>query len=223
MKNGGSEGVKAGAVVLRPITGSVGCRILDEMRRCTPKGAAKPWKTAENVALVERVAGAGVPPEELESYVRGCAELVSGRKEAPIYWTVRQLFSAPTMDWWRNKVEAMRYAAEQREAHELNQAAQAERERIEREARRSAAGPSTVDFAVRRAAEPLRAEVVQRARAQELTASVVARLERSQSATAACPRCEAKVMLTEAACPACRATLIDASGQRRRGFGRGVA
>ena len=219
MKDGGSEGVKAGAVRLRPITGSVGCRILDEMRRCTPKGAAKPWKTRDNIEIVERVAGAGVPDHELIEYVRGASELVQSRGEAPVYWTVRQLFTAPTMDWWRNKVEAMREAQAQRTQHELDKAAQAERERIERELRRQQAGavPTTVDLEVRRAAAPVRAEVLNRARVQELSASVLARMTGSV-ASVGCPRCKVTVQGTESKCPACGQVLVDERGQRRGGL-----
>lgn len=223
MKNGGSESVNAGAVRLRPITGSVGCRILDEMRRCTPKGAAKPWKTADNIGLIERVSGAGVPDHELIAYVKGCSELVAAHGEATVYWTVRQLFTAPTMDWWRNKVEAMHVAAEQRNAHKLNQAAQAEREQMERELRRQQGGPATVDLEVRRAAAPVRAEVVQRARMQELSASVLSRLQSTPTPSAvACPGCEATVSASEKSCPACHAVLVDETGQRRRGLMRGL-
>ena len=220
MKNGGSESVNAGAVPLRPITGSVGCRIIDEMRRCTPKGAAKPWKTADNIALVERVTGAGVPDHELIAYVQGCAELVEGRGEAAIYWTVRQLFTAPTMDWWRNKVEAMRHAADQRHQHELDRAARAERERIEREARRQVAKAAPADLSVRRAASELREDVLQRARVQELTASVLGRLQ-GTSANVSCPKCEATVSKSETNCPACRAVLVDSTGRRRGLFSVG--
>lgn len=216
MKSGGSESVNAGAVPLRPITGSVGCRIIDKMRRCTPKGAAKPWKTADNVELVERVAGAGVPVEELEAYVEGCSELVASRGEASVYWTVRQLFTAPTMDWWRNKVEAMRHAAEQRAAHELDKAARAERERIEREFRRRNSAPTPADLEVRRAAAPVKAEVLQRARMQELSQSVLSRL--GGGASVGCPKCHASVSASESKCPACGQVLVDSKGHRRGGL-----
>ncbi len=215
---GGSESEKTGAVVLRPITGSVGCRIIDLMRRVTPRGAAKPWRTRENVDLVERVRAAGVPPEELEAYVEGCAGVVQRGEEQAIYWSVRQLFTAPTMDWWRGKVAAAEHAVELAHERDLERRAQAERESIEREARREAAAASRqpVDLELRRASADLRASVLNRARAQELAAATVARL--SGAAPGGCPKCSAVVAAAEKRCPACGAALVDANGQRRRGM-----
>lgn len=222
LKTGGGVGVNAGAVPLRPLTGSVGCALIDVMRRATPKGAAKPWKTVENRELIERVAGAGVPVAELEAYIVGCSALVEARQEAPIYWTVRQLFTSPTMDWWRGKVAAAEQAAADREAYELDQQARAAREQVEKEARREMAKAAPADLGIRRAAAPMRAEVVQRARVQELAGSVVARLSGGSGGPVPCPKCEATVSASEAKCPACHAVLIDARGDRRRGMGRGL-
>jgi hypothetical protein len=170
---------------------------------------------------VERVAAAGVSPEELEAYVRGCAEVVAAGGERAIFWSVRQLFTAPTIDWWRGKVAALELERERAAERELELAARAERERIEREHRRQAqrASKDPVDLEVRRAAADLRGAVVQRARAQELAAAVVARLGGAEGQPA-CPKCSALVAASECRCPACGAALVDDHGQRRRGMAR---
>jgi hypothetical protein len=192
------------------------------MRRVTPRGGAKPWRTRENIETVERVAAAGVTAEELEDYVRGCAEVVSAGQESAIYWSVRQLFTSPTVDWWRGKVAGLQHERELAAERDLEKKAQRERERLEREARRSAMAASTepVDLEVRRAAEGLRAQVVQRARAQELAASVVARLGGADTGGGPCPRCSVPVAGGEARCPACGSALVDERGQRRAGLRR---
>ena len=222
MKSGESESVKTGSVTLLPTTGSIGCALIDFMRRATPKGAAKPWRTRENIEFVNRVAGAGVSQKELEAYIAGCAELVGAREEAPVYWTVRQLFTSPTMDWWRNKVADRAHRAELKAQWELDKAARAAREDAQREAQRAAqrAAPASLDM--RRAAAPLKAAVVNRARFQELAEHTLGRLTGSSSAAAPCPKCAVQVAGGEAKCPSCGAQLIDARGVRRRGYGRGA-
>ena len=223
MKNRESESANTGAIRLRPLAGSVGCALIDHMRRATPKGCAKPWRTADNIEFVERVAGAGVTQGELEAYISGCAELVEARGEAPIYWTVRQLFTSPTMDWWRGKVAAQAHAAELRDAHELDEAARAERERLEREHRREQARQAPASLDMRRAAGPLKEAVVARARVQELASATLAGLRGQGQASGSpspCPKCEAVVSAGEAKCPACHATLIDQRGHKRVGLRR---
>jgi hypothetical protein len=217
MKSHEGEGANAGAVPLRPITGSVGCRIIDKMRRATPKGAAKPWKTRENIELVERVAGAGVSAEELEAYVEGAAALVTAGGESPQYWSVRQLFTSPTLDWWRNKVEMRAESLAKREAHELDRQARELREQEERRLRRELQRSAPANLDVRRAAKPVQDAVVARARMQELSASVLSRLTGAgdKGPQVGCPRCDAVVQSTERKCPACGQLLIDASGRNR--------
>jgi len=124
------------------------------------------------------------------------------------------------MDWWRNKVEAMHYAAELRDAHELDKAAAELRESNERAARRAQQSAVPAQLDVRRAVakgREVRPEVAQRARIQDLSAGLVARLQGSQGSNA-CPKCEAVVMASAAKCPACHQVLIDERGHRRAGL-----
>lgn len=208
------ERANAGVVSLRSGPGSVGCLILDEMRRVTPKGAAKPWKTQENIATVERVAAAGVGRSELLAYVRGCAAAVREGLEEPRWWSVRQLFCAPTMDYWRAHVAELEARAERREQDELDRKARAAREEAQRQAAREAARAAPADLEIRRAADP----VLQRARMQELTASLVDRLGGGVRSSSSCPACKVEVAAKEARCFACGQALVDADGRRRGGL-----
>ena len=217
------ECVKTGAVSLTliPNTGSVGCALIDLMRRVTPKGAAKPWRTRENIEFIDRVAGAGVPRDEIEAYIRGCSEVVEAREEQAIYWTVRQLFSSPTMDWWRGRVADRAHRAELKTQYELDTAARDAREAMAREGRREAAKSTPADLGIRRETADLRAAVVNRARGQELAAGLLDRLRGGASASSGCPACSVQVAIGDSSCPACGAQIIDDRGIRRVGL-RGV-
>ena len=212
--------MKTGSVSLTLLspTGSVGCALIDFMRRETPKGAAKPWRTRENIEFVNRVSAAGVPRDELEAYIRGCREVVDAREESTIYWTVRQLFTSPTMDWWRNRVADRAHRAELQAQHELDTSARDAREAMERDARREAARAAPADLGIRRETAELRRAVVNRARGQELAAGVLDRLRGSSTSPTGCSKCSAQVAPGEPRCPACGAQLIDAQGVRRVGL-----
>lgn len=220
MVSGGGESVKAGSgsLTLIPTTGSVGCALIDLMRRVTPKGAAKPWRTAQNIEFVDRVAGAGVPRDEIEAYIIGCAEVVEAREEQAIYWTVRQLFTSPTMDWWRGRVADRAYRAELKAQHEIDVAARDAREALARETRREAALSAPADLGIRRETAQLRREIVNRARGQELAAGVLDRLRGGSSGSEACPACAVQVAKGESSCPACGAQIVDDRGVRRVGM-----
>lgn len=213
-----SEGVKTGSVRLLSPIGSVGCALIDHMRRETPKGAAKPWRTRENIEFVDRVSAAGVPVEELRAYIEGCREVVEAREESAIYWTVRQLFTSPTMDWWRNRVADRAHRAELRDQHELETAARDARDTMQREARRQDARAAPADLGIRRETAELRRSVVNRARGQEIAAGVLDRLRGGSSSSSACSKCSVQVAGGEARCPACGAQLIDDQGIRRVGL-----
>ncbi len=209
---GEGGGVKAGSVPGGP-SREIGCRVIDLMRRATPKGAQKPWKTQYSISLIASIA-ADIDEISLMEHVEGCAQVVEAGLEDPIYWTVRQLFTDPNLSWWRGKVAKMEVENEAREARVHDQAREREREAAEKLARRAQHVDVPAQLAVRRA---LRDEpTVEPARAQSLAAGLVAKLT-GRGEASRCTSCPATVQAGEPTCPACGAQLIDRRGVRRVG------
>lgn len=88
------------------------------MRRATPPGAAKPWRTPENVEIVARLVEAGAAQDELEILVDGVAELIRRGIQSPAWWYPRNLFG-PNVSRWRADVEAFRATQAAAQAREL--------------------------------------------------------------------------------------------------------
>jgi len=78
-KTGEGEGVKAGSVPGGP-SREIGCRVIDLMRRATPKGAQKPWKTQHAISLIASIA-ADIDEISLMEHVEGCAQVVEAGLE----------------------------------------------------------------------------------------------------------------------------------------------
>ncbi|KKL50034.1 hypothetical protein LCGC14_2309550 [marine sediment metagenome] len=87
---------------------AIGYRILREMRRVTPKGAMRPWRTPENVGPILGVLAAGEDEGSLLDHVRGAAELVDRGEQDPQWWYPANLFGGTTGPRWAADVAALR-------------------------------------------------------------------------------------------------------------------
>lgn len=143
------EEVKTGVVACRSDR-EIGYRILAEMRRVTPKGATKPWRTAENVEPILGVLAAGEDERSLFDHVRGAAELVDRGEQNPAWWYPANLFGPVTGPRWGADVAALRLS--QARLAEADAQAEALEARLAREASEVTQAPLVTNIEIQRMA-----------------------------------------------------------------------
>lgn len=77
---------------------------VEHMRRCTPTGAAQPWRSGPSVAAFEELLTDGITREELFALIEGAAELVVAHKVSPSWWYPQNLCGARTCPRWRAEI-----------------------------------------------------------------------------------------------------------------------
>ena len=85
-------------------------RVLEAMRSATPKGAAKPWKTAKNIAHVAAALGDGIPLEDLLELVVEAGAYVEAHPDQRVFWHPENLFAKSGPDKWAARVADWRAA-----------------------------------------------------------------------------------------------------------------
>jgi len=78
------------------------------MRRLTPHGCQRPWRSARNLEAFARPLREGVEPEELVALVEGAAELVTSQRQEGRWWYPENLLGEKTLDRWLGDIAAMR-------------------------------------------------------------------------------------------------------------------
>lgn len=94
-------------------------RVLGYMRERTPRGAAKPWRSAANLGAILEALRAGAGEDELQALIDGGAELVTRGDQGARWWYPRNLFCEPTCSVWLGQVAELRGKQERAEARRI--------------------------------------------------------------------------------------------------------
>lgn len=127
--------------------------VIEHMRKCTPRGAAPPWRSAPSVAAVERLLQQGISRQDLLSHVEQCAWLVTQGCQQARWYYPQNVFGDVTMARWAAEAaqagaEAADHAGRVQSAEQRSVALEQQQEAARVENRRAAArAPASLDVA----------------------------------------------------------------------------
>lgn len=84
----------------RPVPREVGWQVIQLMRRLTPKGARRPWRTAKNIDFVLRVVAEGARLEDIQELLRDAKEMIEAGVQDPKFWHLSNLLEGVTCERW---------------------------------------------------------------------------------------------------------------------------
>lgn len=86
--------------LMRCVPREIGCLIIQKMRRLTPKGARKPWRTAKTIEFARCVIAEGAELEEVYGLLQNAAEMIEAGEQDPKFWHLWNLFEGVTCERW---------------------------------------------------------------------------------------------------------------------------
>lgn len=129
---------------------AIGYAVLQEMRRVTPDGCQRPWRTAKNAELIAEVASTGETRDGLISFVRGAAKLVERGDEGRGWWYVKALFGDAAGRWLAAVAELRASEAAAEKAETEGRALEARRQ--QEAAQVASTAPKLTNLEIRRMA-----------------------------------------------------------------------